>query len=146
MYGPWVLTHTLDELQQYYLQVIDKSGPEAGVITIRELSEDRLVGTTLFDDSHLRPGAVISGPSLFTVVDSMGFLVTVAHSPKGSNGFTSALTMQFLRPAAVGELRAEARLLIYGKKSCVTDVTIFGAYQAHPVAQAVVTYVPVLPK
>ena len=140
-----MLTHTREELQRYYLDLIGMTEPGPGALSIETYEADLIVGVTHFNNAHLRPGGVVSGPNLFAVVDSMGFLVTVAHSPKGSNGFTSALAMQFLRPAPVGGIRVEGRLLKYGKRSCVVDALVYSTELDQPVAQGTVTYVPVLP-
>jgi acyl-coenzyme A thioesterase PaaI-like protein len=140
-----MLTHSREELQRYYLQLIGMTEPGPGALTIEECEPDLIVGVTQFGNAHLRPGGVVSGPNLFAVVDSIGFIMTVAHSPKGSNGFTSALAMQFLRPAPVGGIRVEGRLLKYGKRSCVVDALVYSSELDQPVAQGTVTYVPVLP-
>lgn len=99
-----------------------------------------------FDDSHVRWGGVIAGPNLFMVIDSMGYLVTMSRAPKGSNGFTRAISMQFLRPAPVGGLRVEGRLLKFGKRGCVVDTVLYSDGLEEPVAQGVVTYVPLFPQ
>ena len=78
------------------------------------------------------------------VVDTMGYLVTMSRAPRGSNGFTTAVAMQFLRSAPMGSLRIEGRLLRYSKRSAVVDTLVFSGSVDDPVAQAVVTYVPVL--
>src|SRR5271163_3151293 len=72
------------------------------ILTMEQYGEDLIVASARFDESHLRPGGVIAGPNLFMAVDQMGYLVTMSRAPKGSNGFTSAISMQFLRPAPVG--------------------------------------------
>jgi uncharacterized protein (TIGR00369 family) len=145
MYCDEVLTHTLDELQQAYLTLINKSEVSPGVVSVKECSQELVVGTTRLDDRHQRPGGIVSGPSLFALVDAIAFLVTLAHSPKGSNGFTSALSMHFFQPVHPGEIRVEGRLLKYGKRSCIVDARVFSDSQAPPAAQGVVTYVPIFP-
>jgi uncharacterized protein (TIGR00369 family) len=145
IYSHEVLTHTIDELQQAYLTLINKSEVSPGIVSVKECSEELIVGVTRLDDTHQRPGGIVSGPTLFSVVDTIAFLVTLAHSPKGSNGFTSAVSMHFLEPARVGEIRVEGRLLKYGKKSCVVDALVFNDGQTQPAAQAVVTYSPIFP-
>jgi acyl-coenzyme A thioesterase PaaI-like protein len=52
--------------------------------------------------------------------------------------------MQFLRSAPMGALRIEGRLLRYSKRSAVVDTLVFAESIDEPVAQAVITYVPVL--
>jgi len=141
-----MLTHTRDELQEHFLDLVGKSLDDPGTLAIQEYSTELIVATTTFDASHLRPGDIVSGPSIFSIVDQMGYLVTMSRAPKGSNGFTSAVSMQFLRPALVGTLRVEGRLLRFSKRSSVVDTVLYGDAVDEPVAQAVVTYVPVFPK
>ena len=118
---------------------------DSGILSIEQYREDGIVASARFDDSHVRPGGVIAGPNLFMVVDSMGYLVTMSRAPKGSNGFTSAISMQFLRRAPVGILRVEGRLLKFGKRGSVVDTIVYSDGLEEPVAQGVVTYVTLFP-
>ena len=140
-----MLTHTRDELQALFLDMAGRTAEDFGILSIDQYGEDLIVASAQFDDSHLRPGGVIAGPNLFMVVDSMGYLVTMSRAPKGSNGFTSAISMQFLRPASVGRLRVEGRLLKFGKRGSVVDTVLYSDGLEEPVAQGVVTYVPLFP-
>jgi acyl-coenzyme A thioesterase PaaI-like protein len=141
-----MLTHTRDELQEHFLALVGKSLGDPGTLAIHDYTAALIVATTTFDTSHLRPGGIVSGPSIFGIVDQMAYLVTMSRAPKGSNGFTSAVAMQFLRPALVGTLRVEGRLLRFSKRSSVVDTVLYGDSLDEPVAQAVVTYVPQFPK
>jgi uncharacterized protein (TIGR00369 family) len=140
-----MLTHTRDELQALFLGMTGSTAEESGILLIEQYDEDVIVASAWFDDSHLRPGGIIAGPNLFLAVDSMGYLVTMSRAPKGSNGFTSAISMQFLRPAPAGGMRVEGRLLKFGKRGSVVDTVLYSHAFADPVAQAVVTYVPLFP-
>jgi uncharacterized protein (TIGR00369 family) len=140
-----MLTHTRDELQAVLLGMTGSTDDQPGILSIETYDEDVIVASASFDDSHLRPGGVIAGPNLFTAVDMMGYLVTMSRAPKGSNGFTSAVSMQFLRPAPMGVLRVEGRLLKFGKRSSVVDTVLYSDGLDGPVAQGVVTYVPLFP-
>src|SRR5271156_4017020 len=141
-----MLTHTRDELQALFLGMAGSTAEESGILSIEQYDEDAIVASAWFDDSHLRPGGVIAGPNLFMAVDQMGYLVTMSRAPKGSNGFTSAISMQFLRPAPVGVLRVEGRLLKFGKRGSVVDTVLYSDGLDEPVAQGVVTYVPLFPQ
>ena len=141
-----MLTHTRDELQTLFLGMTGRTAEDSGILSIDQYGEDLIVASAQFDDSHLRPGGVIAGPNLFMVVDSMGYLVTMSRAPKGSNGFTSAISMQFLRPAPLGGLRVEGRLLKFGKRGSVVDTVVYSDALEEPVAQGVVTYVPLFPQ
>jgi uncharacterized protein (TIGR00369 family) len=91
---------------------------------------------------HLRPGDTVSGPVLFSLVDSAAWLMTLAHLQPGKDALTSGLSMQFLRRPPAGELIAEGRLLRMGRRFSVTDVLVYSAGDDRPVAQATVTYAP----
>jgi uncharacterized protein (TIGR00369 family) len=140
-----MLTHTRDELQALFVGMTGSAAEDSGILSIEQYGEDVIVASARFDESHLRPGGVIAGPNLFMVVDCMGYLVTMSRAPKGSNGFTSAISMQFLRPAPVGVLRVEGRLLKFGKRGSVVDTVLYSDGLAEPVAQGVVTYAPLFP-
>jgi uncharacterized protein (TIGR00369 family) len=140
-----MLTHTREELQTLFLGMAGRTAEDSGILSIEQYDENVIVASARFDESDLRPGGVIAGPNLFLVVDSMGYLVTMSRAPKGSNGFTSAISMQFLRPAPVGVLRVEGRLLKFGKRGSVVDTVLYSAGSPEPVAQGVVTYVPIFP-
>jgi acyl-coenzyme A thioesterase PaaI-like protein len=139
------LTHTREELQEHLLALTDSSQVAPGLLTIDHYSPELIAATTTLDESQLRPGGIVSGPALFRVVDQMAYLVTISRAPKDSNGFTSAVAMQFLRPAKVGRMRAEGRLLRFSKRASIVDVILYGDSLEEPVAQAVVTYVPRFP-
>jgi acyl-coenzyme A thioesterase PaaI-like protein len=53
--------------------------------------------------------------------------------------------MEFLRPAPVGVLLVEGRILRFGRRSCVVDTAIHRSGREELVAHAVVTYAPVFP-
>jgi acyl-coenzyme A thioesterase PaaI-like protein len=54
--------------------------------------------------------------------------------------------MEFLKPAPIGVVFAEGRLLRFGRRSCVVDTTIRLDDPSELVAHAVVTYAAVFPK
>ena len=102
-----------------------------------------LVARARFEDGHTRPGGMVAGPILFTLADTMASFVTISRSPKGSEAFTTAISMEFLRPARVGVLLVKGRVLRFGRRTCVVDTAIHCSGLDQPVAHAVVTYAPV---
>jgi uncharacterized protein (TIGR00369 family) len=139
-----ILTHTPEELLARYRRATG-SRPEAA-LEIDEYSAERIVMRARFDDEHTRPGGMVAGPMLFTLIDTMAYFVTISRSPKGSEAFTASISMEFLRPAPVGVLLVEGTLLRFGKRSCVVDTIIRRPEQTEPVVHAVVTYAPVFPR
>jgi uncharacterized protein (TIGR00369 family) len=138
------LTHTPEELLARYHKAM--GGRPVAALEIDEYSVQRIVARATFEDGHARPGGMVAGPILFTLVDTMAYFVTISRSPKGSEAFTTAISMEFLRPAPVGELLVEGSLLRFGRRSCIVDTTIHRPGRDEPVAHAVVTYAPVFPE
>lgn len=135
------------ELRARYRKAIGgRPGNGLAGLEIEECTPERMVARAEFEESHARPGGMVAGTVLFTLADAMAYFVTISRSPKGSEAFTTSFTMEFLRPAPVGALTVEGRLLRFGKRSCVIDATIWSAGMVEPVAHAVVTYAPVFPK
>ena len=137
------LTHTPGELIARYNKAM--GGRPVAVLEIDEYSVQRIVARASFEEGHTRPGGMVAGPILFTLADTMAYFVTISHSPKGSEAFTTAISMEFLRPAPVGVLLVEGRVLRFGRRSCVVDTVIHCSGRDEPVAHAVVTYAPVFP-
>ncbi len=142
--GGETLTHTPDELLARYHKAM--GGRPVAALEIDEYSIQRIVARARFEDGHARPGGMVAGPILFTLADTMAYFVTISRSPKGSEAFTTSISMEFLRPAPVGVLLVEGRLLRFGRRSCVVDTFIRRSGREEPVAHAVVTYAPVFPE
>jgi uncharacterized protein (TIGR00369 family) len=141
--GAGTLTHTPDELLARYHKAMGNRPVAA--LEIDECSPQLIVVRAWFDDAHTRPGGMVAGPILFTLADTIAYFVTISRSPKGSEAFTSSISMEFLRPAPIGVLVVEGRLLRFGRRSCVVDTVIRREQRAEPIAHAVVTYAPVFP-
>jgi uncharacterized protein (TIGR00369 family) len=138
------LTHTPEELLARYHKAM--GGRPVAELEIDEYSVQRIVARAKFQDGHSRPGGMVAGPMLFTLADTMAYFATISRSPKGSEAFTTAISMEFLRPAQVGDLLVEGRVLRFGRRSCIVDTTIHRLGRDEPVAHAVVTYAPVFPQ
>jgi len=93
-----------------------------------------------FRDGLLRPGGVISGPTLMTLADSAAYALVLAHIGDQLMAVTSQLNMSFLRGARPGDLHAEAELLRLGRRLAVCDVRIWTEGPDRLAAQANVTY------
>jgi acyl-coenzyme A thioesterase PaaI-like protein len=137
------LTHTPEELLARYHKAM--RGHPVAALEIDEYSPQKIVVRARFEFEHTRPGRMVLGPNLFLLADATAYFVTISRSPKGSEAFTASLSMEFLKPAPIGVLFAEGRLLRFGRRSCVVDTLIRLAEPAEPIAHAVVTYAPVFP-
>ena len=93
------------------------------------------------DDSDLRPGGTLSGPSLFGLADVAFYLAILSRIGPKALTVTTNCSIDFMRkPAAGRPLRAEARILKLGKVLAVGDVLIYSEGQLEPVARASLTY------
>lgn len=90
---------------------------------------------------HLRPGNIISGPSVFAVIDgALGYAcwTKIGLEPMA---LTSELSIRYLRPARGTELRARAEIHHVGSRSIVGTVVAWTDDPARPVAVAQGTYI-----
>ena len=109
--------------------VLDERGP--GHLRIRLQIETH----------HLRPGGIVSGPTMFMLADLSAYFVILLAIGPAKMAVTSGCSIDFLRPAATGELRAEAELLKLGRRLAVVEVLLHAAERPEPVARATLTYV-----
>jgi acyl-coenzyme A thioesterase PaaI-like protein len=94
---------------------------------VTEVSPGRVKVTAPYREGLLRPGGVISGPTLMSLSDTAAYALVLAH-------------MNFLRGAAPGDMHAEAEMLRLGRRIAVCDVRIWTESPERLAAQALVTY------
>lgn len=93
----------------------------------------------------LRPGPTLSGPAMMGLADMAMWAALLAISGGRDRSLTSALNIQFLRPAGAAPVIAEARLIKPGGRSLFGEVRILRAADAVPVAHATSAWVAVDP-
>ena len=101
---------------------------------VRHAEPARVVTTMATTRANLRPGGIISGPTLMTLADVAAYLLVIAHIGEQPMAVTSSLTMHFLTGAAPGELHAQARLLKLGRRLATSEVELWttpGRIAAH---------------
>ncbi len=92
------------------------------------------------DERALRPGALISGPTLMSLADTAAYALVLAHVGPVAMAVTSSLTIHFLRGCRPGPVFADAHLLRLGRRIVTTDVRIWTESAERLVAQATVAY------
>lgn len=109
-----------------------------GSVVLVELGHVRLSLTP--PEDCLRPGAIISGPTLMGLADVGAFAVIAAHLGPVTMALTTTLTINFLR-AAYGDapLIADAHLLKLGRRLATAEVR-FSQESVGLVAQATVGF------
>ena len=89
---------------------------------------------------HLRPGATVSGPTMFLLADVTFYLATLSVIGPKSLTVTTNCSINFLRKPNEKTLISEARILKLGKTLSVGDVLIYSEDIDEPVAHASLTY------
>lgn len=92
------------------------------------------------NERNLRPGGVISGPTLMSMADSGAYTLILAHIGEVAMAVTTSLTIHFLRPCAPGDLHAEATMLRLGRRIGTCDVLMWTEGRDRPAAKATVAY------
>ena len=92
------------------------------------------------DSGNMRPGGIVSGPTLMGLADIAAYALVLAHIGPVAMAVTSSLAFQFLRACEPVAITADARLLRLGRRLVVSDVQIWTISPDRPVAQASVTY------
>ena len=120
-------------LRREFAQVADMFEViEAGAETVIRLRVDQ---------SHLRPGGTVSGPSMFALADVGIYLAILSRIGPVALSVTTSATIDFLRkPLAGVDLLARVRVLKLGRNLAVGDCLIFSEGEAEPVARASMTY------
>lgn len=129
---------TIDMLHEF----LEREFPQVAHLGMRveELSDDRLRVRMHADDSHLRPGGTVSGPTLMTLCDASMYLAILSQIGPVALAVTTNLNINFLNKPAPGDIIAEGRLLKLGKRLAVGEVTLYSAHVEDPVAHATLTY------
>src|SRR5690348_17090541 len=78
--------------------------------TVLEVGPGRVKVMAAYREGLLRPGGVISGPTLMSLSDTAAYALVLAHVGDQLMAVTSSLTMNFLRGAKPGDLYAEAEM------------------------------------
>ncbi|TDH39003.1 PaaI family thioesterase [Pseudohoeflea suaedae] len=108
--------------------------------TVAEISPGEAVLRLDPDQSHVRPGGTISGPTLFSLADLAAYAVILAHIGPVALAVTTSLNINFLRKPDVEPLAGKARILKLGKRLAVVEIAIEAASGGDVLAHATATY------
>lgn len=93
------------------------------------------------DDSHLRPGGTISGPTMMELVDCAIYVLLLAHHQEEARlAVTTNLAISFLRKPKPGPLLAKVRLIKHGRTLSVARTDIVSETDGRLVASSEATY------
>jgi len=112
----------------------------ASMPEVTEVSEGRVLLRQGFSPRQLRPGGVISGPTLMAMADTAAYAVILTHIGEVPLAVTTSLTIHFLRGCKPGDLYAEATLLKLGRRIATADILMWTESRERAAAKATVAY------
>lgn len=93
------------------------------------------------DESDLRPGGTVSGPTLMALADVALYVALLGEIGIVPLAVTTSLTINFLRkPEASKRVIGECQLMKVGKTLAVGEVSLYSEGMDDPVAHVVGTY------
>ncbi len=112
-----------------------------------DIGEGFAVAGWTYDPAFDRPGGLISGPTQFTICDSVLWYLSFTVVGLQPMAVTSDLHITFLRPAVGGDLVARAELIRAGRTRIFGQVRVWvdGA-EDRPVAHATGSYALLEPR
>ncbi len=132
--NPVMTIETLNDL-------MERAFPQVhGQFELTDIHPDGVSVRMQVNDSHLRPGGTISGPSMFALADCAFYMATLAMVGPKTLAVTTNCAIDFMRKPQPGNMLARARILKLGKSLSVGDVMIRSEGQTEPVARASLTY------
>ena len=128
---------TKEELNDF----LEKEFPQVNKnFEILKVSNKKFSMLMHISSEHLRPGATVSGPTMFLLADVTFYLATLSVIGPKSLTVTTNCSINFLRKPNEKNLISEARILKLGKTLSVGDVLIYSEDIGEPVAHASLTY------
>lgn len=107
---------------------------------VTAVSPGRVLMTMATASRNLRPGGVISGPTLMSLSDSAAYALVLAHVGPVAMAVTTSLTIHFLRACKPGVLYAEAELLKLGRRIATCEVSLWTEGRDRLAARATIAY------
>jgi uncharacterized protein (TIGR00369 family) len=90
-----------------------------------ELGDGVAVARLAFDESNVRPGGIVPGPSVFGLADIALWYAVFSKIGFEPMAVTSDLTIHFLRPAIGSSLLARCRLTKLGRRLAHGEVRVW---------------------
>ncbi|HEY2659845.1 MAG TPA: PaaI family thioesterase [Caulobacteraceae bacterium] len=137
--SPSALRFDVDSLNAFLARAFPHGGG-SGLPRVIEAEPGRVRVMRPFDQASLRPGGVISGPTMMALADTAAYALVLAHIGEVPMAVTTSLTMHFLRPAKPGDLIAEGTLLRLGRRIATCDIRLWTEGPERLAAQATVAY------
>lgn len=128
---------SVEEVNVFYDSVFKGTGERERVLEVRE-NYARVRHPV--DDTNMRPGGYISGPTQMAIADSAAYIAIFTRLGITPMALTSNLNINFMRPCIGNAVIAEAQLLKLGKTLAVISVDIRAEGSDKLSSHAVVNY------
>jgi uncharacterized protein (TIGR00369 family) len=128
-----------DALNAFLRRAFPEGDPQQ-MPAITEVEAGRVLLRQGFATRHLRPGGVVSGPTLMALADTAAYALVLAHIGEVAMAVTTSLTIHFLRGCKPGDLYAEATLLKLGRRIATADILMWTESRERAAAKATVAY------
>jgi uncharacterized protein (TIGR00369 family) len=92
------------------------------------------------NESHLRPGGTVSGPSLFALADVAAYVALLAHIGPVPLALTTNLNINFLNRAEAVPLDGVCKILKLGRTLAMLEIAVERADTRQLIAHATTTY------
>ncbi|MFK3795957.1 MULTISPECIES: PaaI family thioesterase [unclassified Pseudomonas] len=110
-------------------------------IVVEDVGDQRATISQVVDQSDLRPGGTVSGPTLMAVADVALYVAVLGVIGIVPLTVTTSLTINFLRkPEAGRRIIAQCQLMKVGKTLAIGEVSLYSEGLADAVAHVVGTY------
>lgn len=120
------LAITLDEVQTLVRSAFPGSaGSESMVVEALEPGYARI--RLPFKKWMVRPGEVLSGPTMMTAVDTAMYVAVLAHIGVQLMAVTADMNLRFLNKGALGDVIADARILKLGRKLITMESRVYSS-------------------
>ena len=101
---------------------------------------DHIVMEASMDETNLRPGGFVSGPTQMMLADHMAYAVIFTRLGITPMALTSNLNIDFLRPCIGAKVHVEGRMIKLGRSLAIISVEIRGIESDKLSSRATVTY------
>jgi uncharacterized protein (TIGR00369 family) len=130
---------TLNELAEF-LDGAFPSETRASLGAVVDVQAGHVRMTLDPNPSMVRPGGIVSGPTLMALTDVAAYAVVIAHHGRKEMAVTNGLSISFLRACKMETIIADARLLRLGRRLATVDVRLWQQDENYLVAQSTVSY------
>ena len=114
---------TVDEVNEFVAEVYPTAARDG--LRCEEVGEGTALARWAYDPAQLRPGAYISGPTVFAVADVALWYASFTINGLEAMSVTSEISVRFLRPAQGGDLMGRAVVNSVSRRRIVGTIELW---------------------